>query len=88
MDIKKELTVILNDFQNSDNVNYDTIIENIIILIQNYKVNELKVLGSLLDERNKLLEVIPKCEIHGACIPHAIDWIEKMKASERAFKAG
>ena len=41
---------------------------------------ELEVTDKLLNERQKVLDAIPECPIHGSCIPHAIEWIEGMKA--------
>lgn len=37
---------------------------------------ELEITNKLLDERNRLLDAIPKCNVHGACIPHAIEWVK------------
>ncbi len=42
--------------------------------------NELEVIEKLLNERQRVLDAIPECEIHGSCVPHAIEWIEEMKA--------
>ncbi len=42
--------------------------------------HELEVTDKLLDERQKVLDAIPECRIHGKCVPHAIEWIEEMKA--------
>ena len=41
--------------------------------------HELEVTAKLLNERQKLLDAIPECEIHGKCVPHALEWIEEMK---------
>lgn len=41
---------------------------------------ELKVTDKLLNEMQRVLDAIPECEIHGKCVPHAIEWIEEMKA--------
>ena len=41
--------------------------------------NELKVTEELLKDRQRVLDAIPECKIHGSCIPNAIEWIEKMK---------
>ena len=41
---------------------------------------ELIVTESLLNERQKLLDAIPECGLHGKCVPHALEWIEKAKA--------
>ena len=43
---------------------------------------ELKVTEGLYRERQRVLEAIPECNVHGDCIPHALEWIEKMKAIE------
>ena len=40
---------------------------------------ELIVTESLLNERQRLLDAIPECELHGKCVPHALEWIEKAK---------
>jgi len=38
---------------------------------------ELEVTDNLLAERNRVMEAIPPCSIHGhQCVPHALDWIE------------
>lgn len=41
---------------------------------------ELKVTEELLEERQKVLDAIPECKSHGSCVPHALEWIEEMKA--------
>lgn len=41
---------------------------------------EIEVSHKLLEERNKLLIAIPGCVEHGLCVPHALAWIEKVKA--------
>jgi len=43
---------------------------------------ELEVTDSILNERQKLLDAIPECPTHGKCMPHALDWIKKMKEIE------
>ena len=42
--------------------------------------SELKISDKLLIERDKLLAEIPQCPEHGACIPHAREWIRQMKS--------
>lgn len=42
----------------------------------------IAILENLLKERDKLLRAIPECPEHGQCVPHAIEWVEKMKAKE------
>ena len=38
---------------------------------------EIKVDAQLLKERQKLLDIMPRCSSHGECIPYAIDWVKK-----------
>lgn len=40
---------------------------------------ELKVSDKLLEDRDALLAAIPECPAHGRCVPHAIEWIERVK---------
>lgn len=40
---------------------------------------ELKVSDDLIKDRQRLLDAIPQCPAHGACVPHAIEWIEQVK---------
>ncbi len=42
---------------------------------------ELEITDKLLSERQRVLDAIPQCEVHGSCIPHAFEWIEKAKAA-------
>ena len=42
--------------------------------------SELNVTEELLNDRQRLLDAIPECEPHGKCVPHALEWIEKMKS--------
>ncbi len=39
------------------------------------------ILEKLLKERDRLLESIPECPVHGKqCVPHALDWVvEQLK---------
>jgi hypothetical protein len=41
---------------------------------------ELKVTDELLRDRQRVLDAIPPCPVHGPCIPHALAWIERAKA--------
>src|SRR3954467_3490400 len=48
-------------------------------------VEEVRISDRLLDDRNRLLKLIPPCPEHGdECIPHAIDWVMDMKAQHDA----
>jgi hypothetical protein len=46
--------------------------------INNLK-SELKVTEHLLNDRQSILDAIPECPTHGKCVPHALEWIERMK---------
>lgn len=38
---------------------------------------ELKVTEELLNERQRVLDAVPECPVHGGnCVPHAIEWIK------------
>jgi len=37
----------------------------------------VRVMDRLLADRQKILEAIPECSVHGLCVPHALEWIEK-----------
>ena len=40
-----------------------------------------RITEHLLEEKHRLLKAIPACEIHGEmCVPHAIEWIERVKS--------
>ena len=41
--------------------------------------DDLRVTEALLEERQKLLDAIPECPLHGKCVPNALLWIEKAK---------
>ena len=43
---------------------------------------ELAVDEHLLEERARLIAAIPECEAHGACVPHAIEWVENAIKAE------
>lgn len=56
--------------------------------VNNYINNieaKLEVTNKLLIERQKLLDAIPECNIHGKCVPNALEWIEKMKNKNRVL---
>ena len=41
---------------------------------------ELRITGQLLSDRQKVIDLIPPCELHGSnCLPHAADWIMSAK---------
>lgn len=40
----------------------------------------IQVLKVLLVERDRLLDAIPECPVHGnQCVPHALEWVEAQK---------
>ena len=42
--------------------------------------DELLVTDKLLEERNRVLEAIPECPFHGKqCVPHAVEWIRRVR---------
>ena len=37
----------------------------------------LNIYESLLNERQRVIDLIPECEAHGSnCIPHCLEWIK------------
>ncbi len=48
--------------------------------------HELEVTDKLLNERQRVLDAIPECQSHGKCVPHAIEWIEEMKANRKNYE--
>ncbi len=38
-----------------------------------------EVTEKLLNERQRVLDTIPGCPLHGPCVPHALDWIKQSK---------
>jgi hypothetical protein len=77
------------DYKNS--TNKDSVFYNIppvkmVRLMEAYGSDlqkELEVTERLLEERQKVLDAIPECESHGSCIPNALEWIEKMKSTNK-----
>lgn len=47
----------------------------------------LETYDKLITERDRLVNAIPACPIHGPCIPHAIEWVEKAVLVMRELKA-
>lgn len=48
---------------------------------------EIAVTEKLLTERQRVLDAIPGCPEHGSCVPHAIEWIESVKARIAALES-
>lgn len=40
---------------------------------------ELAITDQLLASRQQVLDAIPECNLHGSCVPHALEWIKEMK---------
>lgn len=58
-------------------------------------IGELEVADKVIAERNRLLSAIPACPVHGQCVPHAIELVEKavfmlkeLKAENEALRRG
>jgi len=60
---------------------YETISQEKVDAMMEDTRKELRVTEELLNDRQRLLDAIPECETHGKCVPHALEWIEKMKAT-------
>ncbi len=43
--------------------------------------HELELTEKILEQRQRVLDAIPECDVHGECVPHALEWIEKAKES-------
>lgn len=41
---------------------------------------ELKITDEILADRQKVLDSIPECNLHGKCVPHALEWINQVKS--------
>ncbi len=41
---------------------------------------ELRLTNELLATSDRVLNAVPECPVHGPCVPHAVEWIEKAKA--------
>lgn len=50
-------------------------------------IEEIDVADKIIAERNRLLDAIPACPVHGQCVPHAIEWVEKSMLVMRELKA-
>jgi len=41
--------------------------------------SELRITEQLLSDRQRVLDAIPECALHGSCVTNALEWIEKQK---------
>lgn len=42
-------------------------------------VREMRITEDLVTMYKRVLDSVPECPAHGACVPHAIKWIESRK---------
>lgn len=48
------------------------------------KYKYVTTLEKLISERERVLNTIPECPIHGAgCVPHAVEWVKRRVAAEK-----
>lgn len=46
----------------------------------------LTICDNLISEKNRVLDVIPRCKTHGSqCVPHAIEWVEEQLTARETF---
>ena len=85
-ELSKALTILSDEwFEHKQNWNIKTFKDMRKALI-NLK-EELIVTDQLLNERNKLLDMIPICPDHGdGCVPHAIEWVIRYKELNNYLK--
>jgi hypothetical protein len=48
--------------------------------------DEVAIGDRIITERDRLLAAIPECGPHGQCVPHAIEWVERMKDENEALR--
>lgn len=48
---------------------------------------DMRQADKIISERNRLLDAIPACPVHGQCVPHAIEWVEKVLLVMKELKA-
>jgi len=81
-DFLKKLMTLATELNEAKGFNATVVINDIELLYDNHMTDlkkELTVTEQLLEERQRVLDAIPECKTHGACVPHAIEWIEEMK---------
>lgn len=69
----------MNNAVSDDVLNLETMIIN--LKAENKKLEkELKITDELLEERQKVLDTIPECQVHGkGCLPKISNWIKESK---------
>lgn len=50
-------------------------------------LEEINIADKIIAERDRLISAIPACPVHGQCVPHAIEWVEKAVLMMRILKA-
>jgi hypothetical protein len=50
-------------------------------------LEEISTADKVIAERDRLIRAIPACPVHGQCVPHAIEWVEKVLLLMRTLKA-
>ena len=47
----------------------------------------IRVTEELLVERNRVLDAVPECPVHGPqCVPHALEWIKEKANKQEAIE--
>lgn len=49
-------------------------------------LEEISIADKIIAERDRLISAIPACPVHGQCVPHAIEWVEKVVLMMRMLK--
>ena len=44
---------------------------------------EIWLTEQIANNYRSVLQAVPECNVHGECVPHAIEWIEKAKKAQR-----
>ena len=69
-------TFILETGQDKGSVSANMALQSLDMIME-----ELSVSDKLLEDRLELLKAIPPCVAHGdQCIPHAMEWVNQVKA--------
>ena len=48
-------------------------------------IDDLNITTKLFEERDRLLDAIPQCKVHGKCVPYALEWIEEAKKLTKKY---
>ncbi len=89
--LKEKLEVVVKDLEGvlpgTDQFGYREAMRSVITDIDTQMLwiekNDLGVTESLLEQRQRVLDEVPECPIHGGnCVPHAVEWIKAKKENE------